>query len=556
MTGALRGQLAESLSAFRDVFRNADLRRLELAWAGSVAGEWSYVVALAVFAYQAGGATAVGLVGVIRFLPSAVAAPFTALLGDRYPRARVMLGTDIVRAVALAVAAAAVFADAPAGAIYGLAGFVSLVSTAFQPAQAALLPSLARRPEELTAANVASSTIESVGSFAGPALGGVLLAVTGTGVVFAATAGTFAWSALLVARIGAGERKEREVAVGGGRARTALAGFRTIGSEPRLRLLVGLYAAQTLVAGALNVLIVVTALELLDLGESGVGFLNSAVGAGGLAGVVVALALVGRRRLASDFRLGLILWGVPIVLIGVWPEQASVFALLALLGVGNTLVDVAGLTLLQRAVPDEVLARVFGVLESLVVGTIGLGAVAAPLLVAMLGIRGALIATGALLPLLAVLTWRRLARIDTALAVPERQLALLRALPLFAPLPAAAIEHLAASLIPVTAAPGAEIIRQGEGGDRFYVVAEGEVDVAVDGAPGARLGPGESFGEIALLRDVPRTATVTAAGEASLYALERDEFIAAVTGHPASAAAADAVVATRLGSLRPGMASV
>jgi MFS family permease len=556
MTGALRGQLAESLSAFRDVFRNADLRRLELAWAGSVAGEWSYVVALAVFAYQAGGATAVGLVGVIRFLPSAVAAPFTALLGDRYPRARVMLGTDIVRAVALAVAAAAVFADAPAGAIYGLAGFVSLVSTAFQPAQAALLPSLARRPEELTAANVASSTIESVGSFAGPALGGVLLAVTGTGVVFAATAGTFAWSALLVARIGAGERKEREVAVGGGRARTALAGFRTIGSEPRLRLLVGLYAAQTLVAGALNVLIVVTALELLDLGESGVGFLNSAVGAGGLAGVVVALALVGRRRLASDFRLGLILWGVPIVLIGVWPEQASVFALLALLGVGNTLVDVAGLTLLQRAVPDEVLARVFGVLESLVVGTIGLGAVAAPLLVAMLGIRGALIATGALLPLLAVLTWRRLARIDTALAVPERQLALLRALPLFAPLPAAAIEHLAASLIPVTAAPGAEIIRQGEGGDRFYVVAEGEVDVAVDGAPGARLGPGDSFGEIALLRDVPRTATVTAAGEASLYALERDEFIAAVTGHPASAAAADAVVATRLGSLRPGMASV
>ena len=556
MTGVLRGQVAESLSAFRDVFRNADLRRLELAWAGSVAGEWSYVVALAVFAYQAGGATAVGLVGVIRFLPSAVAAPFTALLGDRYPRARVMLGTDIVRAVALAVAAAAVFADAPAGAIYGLAGFVSLVSTAFQPAQAALLPSLARRPEELTAANVASSTIESVGSFAGPALGGVLLAVTGTGVVFAATAGTFAWSALLVARIGAGERKEREVAVGGGRARTALAGFRTIGSEPRLRLLVGLYAAQTLVAGALNVLIVVTALELLDLGESGVGFLNSAVGAGGLAGVVVALALVGRRRLASDFRLGLILWGVPIVLIGVWPEQASVFALLALLGVGNTLVDVAGLTLLQRAVPDDVLARVFGVLESLVVGTIGLGAVAAPLLVAMLGIRGALIATGALLPLLAVLTWRRLARIDTALAVPERQLALLRALPLFAPLPAAAIEHLAASLIPVTAAPGAEIIRQGEGGDRFYVVAEGEVDVAVDGAPGARLGPGDSFGEIALLRDVPRTATVTAAGEASLFALERDEFIAAVTGHPASAAAADAVVATRLGSLRPGMASV
>jgi MFS family permease len=556
MTGALRGQLAESISAFRDVFRNADLRRLELAWAGSVAGEWSYVVALAVFAYQAGGATAVGLVGVIRFLPSAVAAPFTALLGDRYPRERVMLGADLVRAFTLAVAAAAVFADAPAGAIYGLAGFVSLVSTAFQPAQAALLPSLARRPEELTAANVASSTIESVGSFAGPALGGLLLALTGTGVVFAATAATFAWSAVLVARIRAGKRDERQAAAGDGRARTALAGFRLIGSEARLRLLVGLYAAQTLVAGALNVLIVITALELLDLGEAGVGFLNSAVGAGGLAGVVVALALVGRRRLASDFRLGLILWGVPIVLIGVWPERATVFALLALLGIGNTLVDVAGLTLLQRAVPDDVLARVFGVLESLVVGTIGLGAVAAPLLVAVLGVRGALVATGALLPLLAALTWRRLARIDAALTVPQRQLDLLRALPLFAPLPAAAIEHLAASLIPVEVSAGGEIVRQGDPGDRFYVVSEGEVEVAVDGARGATLRAGDSFGEIALLRDVPRTATVTAAGEASLYALERDEFIAAVTGHPASAAAADAVVATRLGSLRPGMASV
>jgi MFS family permease len=556
MTGALRGQLAESISAFRDVFRNADLRRLELAWAGSVAGEWSYVVALAVFAYQAGGATAVGLVGVIRFLPSAVAAPFTALLGDRYPRERVMLGADLVRAFTLAVAAAAVFADAPAGAIYGLAGFVSLVSTAFQPAQAALLPSLARRPEELTAANVASSTIESVGSFAGPALGGLLLALTGTGVVFAATAATFAWSAVLVARIRAGKRDERQAAAGDGRARTALAGFRLIGSEARLRLLVGLYAAQTLVAGALNVLIVITALELLDLGEAGVGFLNSAVGAGGLAGVVVALALVGRRRLASDFRLGLILWGVPIVLIGVWPERATVFALLALLGIGNTLVDVAGLTLLQRAVPDDVLARVFGVLESLVVGTIGLGAVAAPLLVAVLGVRGALVATGALLPLLAALTWRRLARIDAALTVPQRQLDLLRALPLFAPLPAAAIEHLAASLIPVEVSAGGEIVRQGDPGDRFYVVSEGEVEVAVDGARGATLRACDSFGEIALLRDVPRTATVTAAGEASLYALERDEFIAAVTGHPASAAAADAVVATRLGSLRPGMASV
>src|SRR5215211_192388 len=160
-------QLRESLRALADVFRNPGLRRLELAWVGSVTGEWAYVVALAVFAYEAGGATAVGLVGVIRFLPSAVVAPFAAVLADRYPRQRVMLVADIVRAVALAGAGVVALADGPSGLVYAFAAVVAVVSTAFLPAQAALIPTLARDPSELTAANVASSTIESVGSFVG-----------------------------------------------------------------------------------------------------------------------------------------------------------------------------------------------------------------------------------------------------------------------------------------------------------------------------------------------------------------------------------------------------
>jgi Cyclic nucleotide-binding domain/Major Facilitator Superfamily len=546
----------QSLRALRGVLRNPDLRRLELAWVGSVAGDWSSAVALGVFAYQSGGAAAVGVVGAIRFIPSAVAAPFAAILGDRYRRARVMLASDTTRALAMSGAAVVVLIDGPAGVVYGLAGLVSVVSTAFQPAQAALLPSLARSPGELTAANVASSTTESVGSFAGPALGGLLLAATGPGVVFAATAGTFAWSALLISRIRAEGPGRPDVPEGPGLAEEALAGFRAIAAEPRLRLLVGLYSAQTLVAGALNVLIVVMALELLDLGESGVGFLNSAVGVGGLAGAALALGLVGRRRLAGGLGVGLVLWGAPIALIGVWPEPAAALLLLAVVGIGNTIVDVAGLTLLQRAVPDDVLARVFGVLESLVVGTIGLGAIAAPLLVAGLGIEGALVATGALLPVLAALGWRRLVAIDAAAPVPEERLELLRGIPIFAPLPAPAIEHLAHSLLPVRVAAGETVFRQGDPGDRFYVVAEGEVEILADGRPTARLGPGEYFGEIALLRDVPRTAGVAARSDVGLFALERDEFIAAVTGHPASAEAADAVIGTRLGQLRPGLASL
>jgi MFS family permease len=555
VTRGARERLIESLRAVRAVFANPRLRRLELALAGSVTGEWAYAIALAVYAFDQGGAAAVGLVGLIRFLPSALAAPFAAVLGDRFSRVRVMVVSDVLRALAMVAAALAVFGEAPAGVVYALAGVVSVVSMAFRPAQAALIPSLATTPSELTAANVASTTIESIGSFAGPALGGLLLAATDAGTVFAATAGAFVWSAALVLGVESSraERKDTEVS---GILLEALAGFRAILGEARLRLVVALYAAQTLVAGALNVLIVVMALDLLDLGNSGPGFLNAAVGVGGLFGALLALALVGRQRLAGDFGLGLLLWAVPIALIGVWPHEAPALVLLAVVGIGNTLVDVAALTLLQRAAPDEVLARVFGVIESLLVGAIGLGAILAPVLVSAFGADGALIATGAFLAVLAVASWPRLARIDAEVAVPERELALLMNLPLFAPLPAATVEHLARSLQPVRVVAGEQIVREGEPGDRFYIVASGEVEVAADGKPLRTLGPGEHFGEIALLRAVPRTATVVARQDGELLTLDRDEFVAAVTGHPESREAADAVIGARLGTLRAGMASL
>jgi Cyclic nucleotide-binding domain len=338
--------------------------------------------------------------------------------------------------------------------------------------------------------------------------------------------------------------------------RESFAGFTTIARDPRLRLIVGLYGAQTLVAGALNVLIVVSALELFDLGESGIGFLNSAVGIGGLLGGLGALALLGRNRLGSDFALGLLLWGAPILLIGVFPETPVALLLLGIVGVGVTLVDVAGLTLLQRAVPDEVLTRVLGVVQSVFVGTLGLGAILAPVLISAFEIRGALIISGALLPVLAALFWRRLILLDGEALAPTRELALLRQIGIFQPLPPATLDQLASSLIPISATAGTEIIRKGEHGDRFYIVVSGEVEVVTDRPDAGTLGAGDYFGEIALLRDVPRTATVGAKTDVQLYALERDEFLSAVTGHPASAEAADAVVASRLAGLRPGLASV
>ena len=553
MRGALGERFGDAARSFARVFKNPNIRRIEGAWAASIIAHWSYGIALAVFAYREGGAPAVGLIGLVRFLPSAFASPFAAMLGDRYRRERVIVLAELTRALLLGITVAVVALDGPPAGVYVLAGLVSIAYSAVRPAQAALLPSLAANPAELTAANVTSSTIESLGIFGGPAIGGILLAATSPQVVFAAAAVAFLLAAFLVSRVrGAAppEPGERE----GGAVRQFAMGFVTLARTRGLRVLVFLMVSQTLVAGALNVLIVVCALQLLDLGEEGVGFLNSAVGIGGLVGALVSAALIG-RRLTSNFLLGILLWGVPISLIGVFPDPAPALLFLAMVGLGNTLVDVSAFTLLQRAVPDEVLARVFGAVQGLWVGTIGVGAIVAPLLIAAVDVRGALLVTGALLPVLATLLRRRLAELD-AVPIPERELELLRGINIFAPLPPATLESLANALVPVHLEDGREIVREGEPGDRFYIIESGRVEVLSDGQVINEEAAGEYFGEISLLRNVPRTATVRAKGDVELRALERDDFIAAVTGHAASAEVADSVVSTRLSSLRPGLASV
>ena len=554
MIGSLRERLDESFRSFAQIFRNADIRRLELGWAVSVLGHWAYGIALAVYAFDKGGASAVGLVGLVRFLPPAVFGPFTAMLADRYRREHVIIGAHIARAALVGLSAAVMAADGSLGLLYVLTGLVAIAFSAIRPAQAALLPGLAATPVELTSANVATSTIEAVGIFGGPAIGGILLAVTSPAVVLVAAAVGFVFAAVVTARISpqpAPERPEEGRHI----LREFAAGYVTLVKERGLRVLVILLIAQTLVAGALNVLIVVTALQLLDLGDGGVGYLTSALGIGGVLGAIVAVGLVGRARLTADFTAGIVLWGLPIAIIGLWPDPIPAFVLLMVVGLGNTLVDVSAFTLLQRSVPDEVLGRVFGAVQSLWVGTIGLGSILAPVLIDLFGIKGALIATGSLLPVLAAICWRRLKVLDRA-EVPERELELLHGISIFRPLPSPVLEGLAHAMLPLHVEAGREIVREGEAGDRFYVIASGEVEVVKDGEVINHEGPGEFFGEISLLRDVPRTATVRARTEVELRALERDDFIAAVTGHAASAEAADSVVATRLSSLRPGLASV
>ena len=398
-------------------------------------------------------------------------------------------------------------------------------------------------------------------AFVGPAVGGVLVAVADPGVAFVVCVGTFVWSAFLVSRIGrrAGAPEpdaspEEPDPTSEGRLRTATAGFRAIATDAKLRVLIGLYCSQTLVAGALDVLVVVLALKVLDIGDAGYGTLLSALGIGGLIGAVVAAAgLVGQRRLAGAFGVAIVLWGLPIAFLAIWTQQIGALILLGIVGIANTVVDVAGMTILQRSVPDQVLARVFGVLESLVYGTLLLGSVIAAAIVEGIGAKTAMIVTGALLPILVALAWTQLRRIDAEARYPGRELDLLRGIPFLAVLPGPSLDELALKADTVTVPAGAPVIVQGEAGDRFYVISDGDATVSVDGVQRARLGPGDSFGEIALLRDVPRTATVTAASELSLLALERDDFIAAVTGHAPSSEAAGAVVSSRLGQRPTGL---
>jgi MFS family permease len=538
----------ESVAAFARVFHHPALRRLQLAWVGSNVGGWAYTVAISVYAFRQDGAYAVGLIGFASWIAAGIASPVTGMLGDRYPRVRVMVVSDVLRAALLLLTAALAWRDVPSLAVYALSVVGTVVSSPFRPAQAALVPSLARTPEELTASNVAASTTESVGLFAGPALGGVLVAVVGVEATFVATAALLAWSALLVIQIREPERLEPSEPPEN-LFREGTAGFRVIAAVPKLRLLSGLFAAQTFVDGALGVIIVVLALETLDIGASGLGLLNSASGIGGIVGGVLAAALVARGRLATDFGIGLVLWGLPLAIVGLVVDPIVAVVAFAVLGVGNTIVDVAGDTLLQRSVDNDVLARAFAAMDGLMLLTVGLGALVAPVLIDVFGVRTASIVVGALLPLLALLSWRALARMDAEAAVRERELELLRGVPIFAPLPPPVLESLAARAVRRHVKAGEIVFRKGDPGDAFYVIGEGALTLSLDGAP-QRLEQGDFFGEIALLRDVPRTATITAETETELLTLRRDDFLPVVTGHAGASAAAAAVVGARLGTSR------
>ena len=532
------------LAAVSELWDNPGLRRAQLAWGGFHAAEWASLVALSVVAFEADGAGAVGLVLFARMVPSAFVAPFVAVVGDRYRRERILIVVHLVRALACLGAAVALLADAGSLVVYVLAVLAAVPLAAHRPCHLALAPLLARTPRELAASNVAALGFESSAVLLGPAGAALLLAVSGPAAVFGACAAASFLSFVAITGISpsalvepAGERA--------GVARELREGARALLSNPPVRLVVGLFGAQAFVRGALGVLLAVVAIDLLELGESGVGVLTAAFGVGGVLGALAGISLVGRGGLGRPFQLSLAGWGVPLVVLGIWPEAGVALTCLALSGLANSLLDVSGFTSMQEHADETVIGRIFGLFELVVISAVGLGSLAAPLAIELLGARGALIGAGGLLAALALVAHASLGRLDDGMEVRAAELELLQRTSIFAPLPYASLRRLASSLGEQRAGQGDAIVRQGDEGDVVYVIAEGRASVTRNGDVLRDLGPDDVFGELALMLDVPRTATVTATEPIVLRTLGREPFLAAVTGNQLSQEALRRLVASR-----------
>jgi MFS family permease len=531
------------MRAFRSLAGNRPLIRVLSGYALFILTEYAVWIAMLVFAYSHGGATIAGLVAVVQLVPAAVLAPVGAAIADRRSPVVLLAGGYLAQAAAMAATAAAVFAGVPVAA-YAFAAVASVAVTTTRPAQAALIPSVAVTPDQLTAANVVVSWLEAAGMMVSGLLVGVVIAVAGVGSVFAVCAGLGIVAGLLAAGLRAptlAAPQEDAPAVAAGVAE----GLRLAVRRPRLRLMLALLTAEAVVLGALDLLFVVLALGVLGRSQAWAGYLNSTFGVGAVLAATASALLIGRRLGAPIVGAALLFSGVLAVL-GFGLGLAATVALLAVAGAASTLLDVALRVLLQRSVPPQLMVRVFGVLEGLTMAGYAVGALLVPLLVHLGGNRLALFGVATVLPVAAAVGGRALFALDAEVPVPVVEIALLRSLPLFAELPATAIEGLAAALTPIHLSPGAVLIREGDQGDAYYAIAAGELDVLKNGHFLKRCGRGEGVGEIALLRAIPRTATVIAHTDATVYQLDREPFLTTVLGHAATQGLAHHIADARL----------
>jgi MFS family permease len=537
------GRAALARTHLSAVWRNHSLRRVLIAFGVFRPAESAQWIAILVFAYRAGGSDAMGAAAVLLLVPAAVCAPFVAHIGDVVPRERALALGYLAQAVTMAATAVAIAVDAPIGVVFICAAAANVAITITRPVHLAILPELTASPSELSAANSLSSTVEGASLLVGPAVAAICLEVRGPAAVF----GLAAAGLLIAAALAFTLRPRRDIGSFGDRVEGAMEGFRELRRRPGTRVLLGFVAAQTVVIGALDVLTVILALSMLSMGPSGPGVLSAAVGIGGLVGAAATVVLIGRERLSGPLLLGVVGVGIPIACVAASPGVAVALVLLAVSGIGKSFLDVTARTLLQRSVDDDVLARVFGVQEGLNMAALAAGSVAAPVLLSFLTPSATFVIVGLFLPVIALLAFRQIRGVDrTAIVVDPSDVELLRRTTIFEPLGPAAIERAVRKLIRVDVDAGAVLMQEGDRGDRFYVIADGAIEISAGGSFLARLGPGDYLGEIALLQDIPRTATAVAVTPCSLRAMERSAFLAVMTGSASSQIVASQEIARRL----------
>jgi MFS family permease len=526
------------------VASDAAVLRLVVAYAVFTLAEYSTWIGMLVYAFHHGGATASGLVAMAALLPGVLLAPLLAGIADRRSPSQLLVGSYLAQGATMGGVAVALGLDAPPLAAYSLVVLASTAVCATRPAQSALLPAVVKGAQELTAANVVAGWAQNGGLLLAGLVAAVFLRVDDVALLFAVNAVLVLVAAVMVVPVratGIALDDEREPRRGLSHlARGYLDGARAALGQERSRLLVGVLVVQSVVIGALDVLFVVLAVDVLDQGQSWVGYLNAVYGAGAVVVGVLTAHLLG-RRLSRAITLAVVVMGGALALTALSRSVVLVVVLLGMVGGGRALLSTAATTLLQRVVPVQLVGRVFGLVEGLSDAGLAVGAVLPGLLIALGGDKLALVCVGGLLPACAVCGAATLRRIDDGRSVPLVEVALLRSLPHFAELPGPALETLAEALERVEVRPGQVIIKQGDEGDMFYAIADGEVSVCVDGKAVSKQGRGEGFGEIALLRATKRAATVTAIGPVTLLALRSDSFLAALNGHSHTRRRAEAV---------------
>lgn len=514
------------------------LRTLLGAWLFVASGWWALSIALSVYAYDRSGPGAVGAIVAAHLLPAMFAAPLTGGSLDRWDRTRVVATTCAVQGACLGVTAALILAGASLVPIAALAAVSSAAATASRPGLQAMMPALSRTPAELIGATAVWSAIDNAGFLIGAGAGGAAIAALGPGTVVAAAAVVLTAAAGLAARLPQSTATELDEPEHEEAFASALAGLRALIGAPMLRAPFALLTVALLLEGASDVQLVALSLGKLHMGRGGPGELMAAWGVGGLLASATLLALVRRRGYGLALGLGSIMLAIGLGVTGLDGVPLALAAMLPA-GIGFALVEAAFTALVPRLADDAVIGRVYALMEVCYGGAVAVGALVAPLLIDVVGVGASLAAVGGALGLATLLAWASYARLDAGQEEAGRVRELLRGVPFLAPLPLARLERLVRDARPVGVRAGTAVVQAGEHGDAFFVIEAGHVEIE---EYGRELGPASGFGEIALLRDVARTATVRAVTDLRLWTLSRHAFLSAVDGKGEVGVLAEATV--------------